>query len=158
MGLLGISMGFLAALSFWSAWRDPDWRAIGAMLIIGWASSNATVYYASVDARPAIYTSIEIVVALLAMIAAHGRFHRAAFVVLIATFVSVYCNLYLAFHVKKQWIDIHNHEVRTNITFVVECLLTIGVGMRQRGHIGNWFGFNRPVDTADNFASEANGK
>ena len=155
MGPLGIAFGFLAALSLWAAWRDADWRGIAGALVVSYVMSNLSCLYLDVQARPAVYTSTEIVIALMAFMAAHGRYYRAASVLLCLTFISVFCNLSLAFTYSIKWADVHAHEVRTNLIYVAENLITIWVGMRQRDHITGWFGGHSRNDSSDALAQEA---
>ena len=156
MGLLGIIFGFLAALSLWAAWRDSEWRSVAGALVVSYVASNLTVHFVDIAAKPAIFTSTEIVIALMAFMAAHGKYHWSASVLLVLTFASVFCNLTLAFTYRITWSDIHAHEIRTNLIYVAECLLTIATGIRQRGYFDRRTGDHIHADTTDALAKEAN--
>lgn len=153
MGLLGISFGFLAALSMWAAWRDDEWRVVSFALFLSWIVSNITVHFAEPLTRPGIYTSTEVVIALTAVMSAYGRYRIASILVLIFTFASVVCNLELSGSAMTK-LDLYTHEVRTNILYIAENLCVILTGVRQRGRFGDWFNFNRRNDTVDAFAKE----
>lgn len=153
MGLLGISFGFLAALSLWAAWRDDEWRVVSFALILSYVVSNVAVHFAEPVVRPGIYTSTEVIIALTAVMAAYGRYRIASILMLIFTFASVACNLELSGSAMTKF-DLYTHEVRTNILYIAENLCVILTGVRQRDHFGDWFSFNRRDDTVDAFAKE----
>lgn len=155
MGLLGISFGCLAALSAWAVWRESEWRWIGAALVASYAASNVVKIFGDIDAVPAVYTGVEIIVALMAFAAMHTRYHRAALALMCVSFISIYCNILLAASHDKGGAVVNAHELRTNVLFAIECFITSFVGARQRGVFDRWLGVRRDVDTDISLAKEA---
>lgn len=134
--------GALASLAVWATWADEDLRWVGLMLAIGFGLSNA-MFFAGVPVQvwPGPYTMIEVLVALTAYVAWGSTGYRALIVLVGFNLASVGANLVFAAQgfYPSRW-EMLVFVVATNVCFMAECLLALGVGIAHGYRVGrfNW--------------------
>lgn len=149
--MFNLFYGSLALVALWFTWRDPDLRVIGWSLIVSWTVSNAIkLGDMPEDAIPGIYTMLEIIIALMAFVAWHGRHFMGPLCIVIFCIISVTSNVVYASILDKTYPAIHLHEIVTNILFALECLAATLSGAAQRGYFRDG-----ASDISDNIAENA---
>lgn len=144
-----LSYASLAGAALAAARRDPDRILIGIMLCTSFAVSNATYHFAPIDARPVIYTLIEVLIATASAIAFMHRPHWPFILVVAAAAVSIVANLLLSSALAHHYLgplpraDEYQHALVTNICYAAECISLIWMGLSDElraGRFDRWLG------------------
>lgn len=137
--------GCLAGAALYATWHNRELRMIGLALVMGFTVSNFAWSMLPAHERPGIYTMVEMFVILWAYLAWIER--KSAFLVGIvcASIVSICANIAFALQLEPGAsvpLELRRiHVIATNACFVVECLLTIWLGVSdgvRGGRLYRW--------------------
>ena len=131
--------GLLAGLACAATCKDAELRWLGAWLVLGYLISNA-LYFEGVapSYRVGPYSMIEIMIltAAFCSLISHNRWPLIG--VMGLNLLSIAANIALALYNFPSHRQIYIWDVTTNMCFVGECLLTIGMGVAYEYRSGRF--------------------
>lgn len=135
----------LAVAAIWVAWRDDDVRPVGFAILGAAVISNIVLCCMTRSEWPMGLTVAETLVASCAFVCRMVHGPKMLVLVVMTSAVSIASNVAIA------WLgaaaNVTSAQTRlwvtaTNVCYVVECLLVIAMGVRQRvgsGGVRGWF-------------------
>lgn len=142
--------GGAAGLALWATKHDEDLIWVGGAILFSFLVSNVLWFAGGITHRPGVYTMLEMFILIAAFLSWHEKRHRALIGVAVLATLSIAANVAFALVYSGEASQVRAHETATNIIFMFECLLTIGVGIMD-GHRSGRFdrGINNGGPSAD---------
>lgn len=151
--LVMLGYGALTALAVWSVWRSYEARPVGVAIAGSFVASNLAHLLLQQGERPSAYTVCEAAVMSMAFLAHVAGASRILILVVATAAVSIASNLAISTYPVVTRDQIVLWETFTNACFIVECLLLVALGLKERA--GSRVGASDGRDATDLYVGAA---